>query len=130
MSQLIKHYRGRVVDSIGDNLTAEFARVVDAVQCAVEVRQVISSKNGDLPEYPIVFFRIGINLSKDCIADSITESIISAGGWGIPISSFKLRKTFYHRISKQLEEQRSRINDLMDDLEARLDQQPERSRQR
>ena len=42
MRKLIKHYRGRVVDSVGDNLMAEFASVVDAVQCAVEVQQVLT----------------------------------------------------------------------------------------
>jgi len=47
------------------------------------------------------------------------------GGWGIPISLYKLRKTFHHRISQQLEEQSGRIKDLVDDLAARLDQQPE-----
>ena len=62
MRKLIKHYRGRVVDSTGDNLLAEFASVVDAVQCAVEVQQVLNSKNDSLPENRRMFFRIGINL--------------------------------------------------------------------
>ena len=62
MTKLIKHYRGRVLDSIGDNLMAEFASVVDAVQCAVEVQQLLSSKNEDLPENRRMNFRIGINL--------------------------------------------------------------------
>ena len=38
MTNLIQHYRGRVVDSPGDNLLAEFGSVVDAVSCAVEVQ--------------------------------------------------------------------------------------------
>ena len=38
MTSLIKQHRGRVVDSPGDNLLAEFASVVDAVQCAVAVQ--------------------------------------------------------------------------------------------
>ena len=62
MGSLIRHYRGRVVDSTGDNLLAEFASVVDAVQCAVEVQQVLSTKNEDLPENRKMHFRIGINL--------------------------------------------------------------------
>jgi len=62
MGKLIKHYRGRVVDSTGDNLLAEFASVVDAVQCAVEVQQIIKGKNEDLPENRRMLFRIGINL--------------------------------------------------------------------
>ena len=39
MSELIKQHRGRVVDSPGDNLLAEFSSVVDAVQCAVAVQK-------------------------------------------------------------------------------------------
>jgi adenylate cyclase len=62
MTKLIKRYRGRVLDSIGDNLMAEFVSVVDAVQCAVEVQQVLSSKNKDLPGNRRMNFRIGINL--------------------------------------------------------------------
>jgi adenylate cyclase len=62
MSQLIQQYRGRVVDSPGDNLLAEFASVVDAVQCAVEVQEVLKLKNADLPEDRRMQFRIGINL--------------------------------------------------------------------
>jgi adenylate cyclase len=38
ISSLIQQYRGRVVDSPGDNLLAEFASVVDAVRCAVEIQ--------------------------------------------------------------------------------------------
>jgi adenylate cyclase len=45
MRKLIRHCRGRVIDSTGDNLLAEFATVVDAVQCAVEVQQVLGKKN-------------------------------------------------------------------------------------
>jgi len=62
MRKQIKHYRGRVVDSTGDNLLAEFPSVVDAVQCAVEVQQIIKGKNEDLPENRRMLFRIGINL--------------------------------------------------------------------
>jgi len=62
MSRLIRHYRGRVVDSTGDNLLAEFASVVDAVQCAVEVQQVLRTKNESLSENRRMHFRIGINL--------------------------------------------------------------------
>ena len=41
MATLIEQYNGKVVDSPGDNLLAEFASVVDAVQCAVEVQKEI-----------------------------------------------------------------------------------------
>src|SRR5262245_51017358 len=45
ISSLIHHHRGRVVDSPGDNLLAEFASVVDAVRCAVEIQHALKEKN-------------------------------------------------------------------------------------
>ncbi len=59
---LIKQHRGRVVDSPGDNLLAEFASVVDAVQCGVAVQKEIETRNAELPESRRMQFRIGINL--------------------------------------------------------------------
>jgi len=50
MSSLIKQNRGRVVDSPGDNLLAEFGSVVDAVQCAVAVQKELQARNASLPE--------------------------------------------------------------------------------
>ena len=62
MTSLVTQWKGRVVDSPGDNILAEFASVVDAVQCAVEIQQVLKSKNADLPENRKMQFRIGVNL--------------------------------------------------------------------
>lgn len=62
ISSLIKQHRGRVVDSTGDNLLAEFGSVVDAVQCAVAVQKELQTRNSDLPEERKMLFRIGINL--------------------------------------------------------------------
>ena len=62
MSSLIKQHRGRVVDSPGDNVLAEFSSVVDAVQCAVAVQNEIQTKNADLPDNRRMEFRIGVNL--------------------------------------------------------------------
>jgi TolB-like protein/class 3 adenylate cyclase len=62
MTQLIHQHRGKVVDSPGDNLLAEFASVVDAVQCAVAVQNEINARNTELPENRQMQFRIGINL--------------------------------------------------------------------
>ncbi len=62
ISSLIEHYRGRVVDSPGDNLLAEFASVVDAVRCAVEIQHALKEKNTELPDHRQMRFRIGINL--------------------------------------------------------------------
>ncbi|MBI3800740.1 MAG: tetratricopeptide repeat protein [Deltaproteobacteria bacterium] len=62
MATLIQHHRGRVVDSPGDNLLAEFVSVVDAVQCATEIQQELKTRNADLPPDRRMEFRIGINL--------------------------------------------------------------------
>ncbi len=62
MAELIEHYGGRVVDSPGDNLLADFASVTDAVQCAMEIQAELKSRNAELPENRKMEFRIGINL--------------------------------------------------------------------
>jgi len=62
MTTLIQKHRGRVVDSPGDNLLAEFLSVVDAVRCAVEIQEELRVRNAELPENRRMQFRIGINL--------------------------------------------------------------------
>ncbi|CAB1070663.1 FIG140336: TPR domain protein [Olavius algarvensis Delta 1 endosymbiont] len=62
MASLIIQHRGRVVDSPGDNLLAEFSSVVDAVQCAVAVQNEIQTRNAEVAENRRMNFRIGINL--------------------------------------------------------------------
>ena len=62
MTSLIKMHRGRVVDSPGDNVLAEFSSVVDAVQCAVAVQNEFQTRNSELAENRRMEFRIGINL--------------------------------------------------------------------
>jgi adenylate cyclase len=62
ITSVIEKYRGRVVDSPGDNILAEFVSVVDAAQSAVEIQEVIRAKNAELPEDRRMEFRIGINL--------------------------------------------------------------------
>jgi len=62
MATLIPLHRGRVVDSPGDNLLAEFGSVVDAVQCAVVIQTTLRAENTNLPQDRRMEFRIGINL--------------------------------------------------------------------
>jgi adenylate cyclase len=62
MTTLIQEHRGRVVDSPGDNLLAEFASVVDAVQCAMEIQKDFKGLNAEMPDNRKMLFRIGINL--------------------------------------------------------------------
>jgi len=100
MGDLIKQYRGRVVDAPGDNLLAEFASVVDAVQCAVEIQRELAERNEDLPEERKMVFRIGTNLGdvieeKDRIyGDGVNiaarlESICEGGGVCISGTAFE-----------------------------------------
>jgi len=62
MTFLIPRHRGRVVDSPGDNLLAEFGSVVDAVKCAVVIQTTLRAENADLPQDRRMEFRMGINL--------------------------------------------------------------------
>jgi adenylate cyclase len=64
----IKEYRGRVVKNTGDGMLAEFASVVDAVRCAVEVQRGMIDREPDVPEERRIRFRIGVNLG-DVIVD-------------------------------------------------------------
>ena len=91
MTTLIQQHRGRVVDTPGDNLLAEFASVVDAVKCAVEIQRELAERNAELPDERKMRFRIGINLGdvvdeEDRIyGDGVNitarlESLAEAGG--------------------------------------------------
>ena len=62
LSTLIRQHNGIVVDSPGDNILAEFASVVDAVQCAVSAQNEIDTRNDDLPDNRKMQFRMGVNL--------------------------------------------------------------------
>ena len=62
MTTLIQQHRGRVVDSPGDNLLAEFASAVDAVQSAVAIQHGLKVRNADLPDSRKMEYRIGINV--------------------------------------------------------------------
>jgi len=68
MAALIRQHHGRVVDSPGDNLLAEFDSVVNAVQSAMDIQAELQSSNDQLPEDRQMSFRIGINLG-DVIVD-------------------------------------------------------------
>ena len=76
MTGLIQVHHGRVVDASGDNVLAEFASVVDAVRCAVEIQKELKTRNAELPENRWMEFRIGINLG-DVIEDG--EQILGDG---------------------------------------------------
>ena len=58
----VESFNGRIVDSSGDNILAEFASAVDAVEAAVEIQRDLKKRNSELPEEDRMIFRIGINL--------------------------------------------------------------------
>ena len=62
ITQIIQQHNGRVVDSPGDNLLAEFASVVDAVNGAINIQEEIKKSNTGISENRRMEFRIGINL--------------------------------------------------------------------
>src|SRR5262245_64804102 len=59
---LIQQHRGRIVGTAGDSILAEFASVLDAIQCAVEIQTALKTENANLPTNRRMEFRIGINL--------------------------------------------------------------------
>src|SRR6266446_6612005 len=59
---LIEQHRGRFVNSAGDSVLAEFASVVNAVQCAVEIQTTLKAENTSLRPERRMEFRIGVNL--------------------------------------------------------------------
>jgi adenylate cyclase len=64
----IAEHRGRIVKTSGDGMLVEFASVVDAVKCAVEVQQAMRERETDLPADKLIQFRVGVNLG-DVIVD-------------------------------------------------------------
>ncbi|HEV2564029.1 MAG TPA: adenylate/guanylate cyclase domain-containing protein [Microvirga sp.] len=68
MAALIERHDGRIVNTWGDAVIAEFSSVVEAVQCAVETQRELSAQDSHLPEAQRMRFRIGINLG-DVMAD-------------------------------------------------------------
>ena len=62
IASCIQQHRGRVVDAPGDNLLAEFASAVDAVQAAVTIQKELKTRNEALPPNRRMAYRIGINV--------------------------------------------------------------------
>lgn len=69
MSSLIEQHVGRVVDSPGDNMLAEFSSVLQAVNCAVDIQRELAERNAELPENRRMVYRIGINLGDVIVED-------------------------------------------------------------
>lgn len=68
MSEQIQGHNGRVVDTPGDNLLAEFSSAVDAVECAVEIQKRLRIESDQCEEDKKLKFRIGVNIG-DVVQD-------------------------------------------------------------
>ena len=87
----IAEHRGRIVKTTGDGMLVEFASVVDAVRCAVEVQQAMPERNTGVGADDRIELRIGINLGDvivegdDLYGDGVNiaariEALADAGG--------------------------------------------------
>jgi class 3 adenylate cyclase len=87
----IAEHRGRIVKTTGDGMLVEFASVVDAVRCAVEVQQGMAARNSGVEADNRIELRIGINLGDvivepdDIYGDGVNiaariEALADAGG--------------------------------------------------
>ena len=65
---LVGRYGGRIIDTAGDGILAEFPSVINATECAVEIQTIMATRNEGVPESRRMRFRIGINLG-DVIHD-------------------------------------------------------------
>jgi adenylate cyclase len=68
ITDMVQQYRGRVVDTPGDNILAEFNSVIDAVNCSVEIQRDLAHRNAELTPENKMEFRIGVNVG-DVVAE-------------------------------------------------------------
>jgi adenylate cyclase len=91
IDRLIASHRGRIFNTAGDSILADFASAVDAVQCAVEVQEAIAKENADRPAGEQMRFRIGIHVGDiivqgdNLFGDAVNvaarlEALAEAGG--------------------------------------------------
>jgi class 3 adenylate cyclase len=101
-SQIVKH-GGRVFNTAGDAVLAEFGSAVEAVRCAISIQEDLRVRNSELPEERQMWFRIGINVGDvmiekgDLFGEGVNvaarlESLAEKGGICISGSTFDLVK--------------------------------------
>ncbi|WP_460449094.1 adenylate/guanylate cyclase domain-containing protein [Alsobacter sp. SYSU BS001988] len=67
---IITSYHGRVIDTAGDGILAEFASAISAVECALAIQAAMSDRNASAPPARGMQFRIGVNLG-DVLDDGV-----------------------------------------------------------
>src|SRR5712691_2421074 len=85
IEDLIEQHHGRFVNSAGDRVLAEFASVVNAVQCAVDIQISLKAENAGIPSDRRMEFRIGVNLG-DVMVDGeqiYGDGSVSRRGWRV-----------------------------------------------
>ncbi len=91
VDELVNSHHGRITGTAGDSVLAEFASVVEAVDCAVKIQDALAAANEDLPDEHRLRFRIGINVGDvmvkdgDIFGDGVNiaarlEALAEAGG--------------------------------------------------
>ena len=68
----VQGHKGRIVDTTGDSVMATFDSVVEAVEAAVDIQEVLAKRNEDLPGPRRMHFRIGVNLGDIIVRDDGT----------------------------------------------------------
>jgi adenylate cyclase len=87
----IVEHSGRIIKTTGDGMLIEFASVVDAVRCVVEIQRGMLEQNADIPSDKRIDFRVGINIGdvivdgEDIYGDGVNvaarmESLAEPGG--------------------------------------------------
>ena len=110
MSTLIRQHQGRVVDSPGDNLLAEFESVLQGVNCAVEIQRELAERNAELPDDRKLEYRIGVNLG-----DVIKEGDRIYGD-GVNIAAL----TGHHLWSEKYDRKMKDLFDLQDEITKKI----------
>ena len=97
---LVAKHGGRLVKTTGDGVLLEFPSVVDAVECAVVMQEVMAERNQSVPEDRRMLFRIGVNLGDiliegdDILGDGVNvaarlEGIAEPGGICVSSSAYE-----------------------------------------
>jgi adenylate cyclase len=100
VDELIARHRGRIANTAGDSVLAEFASVLDAVHCATEIQAALQGANEGEPEGRQMRFRIGVNVGDimvkegDIFGDGVNVAARLEGlvkNIAHPIRAFRLR---------------------------------------